>query len=330
MICGTIAQITHVERCAFFLYICFVNRVKTIAPIVLKVFLGLVFIASAVLKVFDMDKFELYIYSYHFFSLNFSFLAARAAIIIELVLGIGLVSNTLHKLYWWGSMVMLFGYTLLLIYALVQGRTDSCHCFGDFLQLDPKWSLLKNVVLMLLFLLVYKVKEWKKLPSWLVFGVALVGSTVAVFAVSPPDNFTPSYNSEQNLQKELFDNFLNEPPLDTMHLQEGKQIVCFFSTGCEFCQMAAQKLSLMQQYYGFTSENVTYIFMGNEESVVSFYEKSQSAKYRDVLCDNVLEMIKVINGQFPTIVFMEDGEVVHEYGFRDMKESEVKAFFTQP
>ncbi len=94
--------------------------------------------------------------------------------------------------------------------------------------------------------------------------------------------------------------------------------------------MAAQKLSLMQQYYGFPAENVTYIFMGSEEGIVSFYEKSQSAKYRDVLCDNVLEMIKVINGQFPTIVFLEDGEVVHEYGFRDMKESEVKAFFTQP
>ena len=74
------------------------NKLKEIAPIALKVLLGLVFIVSAVLKVIDMDQFEIYIYSYHFFSLNFSFLVARAAIIVELVLGIGLVSNTLHKL----------------------------------------------------------------------------------------------------------------------------------------------------------------------------------------------------------------------------------------
>ena len=74
------------------------NRVKTIAPILLKVLLGLVFIASAILKIVDMDRFEIYIYSYHFFSLNFSFLVARAAIILELVLGIGLVSNTLQSL----------------------------------------------------------------------------------------------------------------------------------------------------------------------------------------------------------------------------------------
>lgn len=306
------------------------NRFKEIAPIALKVLLGLVFIVSAVLKVLDMDRFEIYVYSYHFFSLNFSFLAARAAIIIELVLGVGLISNTLHKMYWWGSMAMLFGYTLLLIYALLKGRTDSCHCFGDFLQLDPKQSLLKNGALMLLFLLVYNVKEWKTPFRWLIFCLALMASTITVFAVSPPDNYTSAYDSEYNLNEELFRDMLNEPPLDSFELQNGKQVVCFFSTGCEMCQMAAQKLSLMQQFYGFPPENITYVFMGSEESITTFYEKSQSPIYRNVLCDNVLDLLKVINGQFPTIVFLEDGEVIYEYGFRDMKETEIKAFFTQP
>ena len=73
------------------------NNAKTWFPIALKVLLGSVFIVSAVLKILDMDRFELYIYSYHFFSLNFSFLVARAAIIVELVLGIMLVFNCLHK-----------------------------------------------------------------------------------------------------------------------------------------------------------------------------------------------------------------------------------------
>ena len=145
----------------------FMNKIKAIAPIALKVLLGLVFIVSAVLKIIDMDRFELYVYSYHFFSLNISFIVARAAVIVELVLGIGLVSNCLHKLMWWGSVAMLTGYTLLLIYALVLGRTDNCHCFGDYLQFNPAQSIVKNVVLMLCFLLVYKVKEWKPRFRWL-------------------------------------------------------------------------------------------------------------------------------------------------------------------
>ena len=292
----------------------------------LKVLLGLVFIVSAVLKVVDMDRFEIYVYSYHFFSLNFSFLAARATIILELVLGIGLISNSLHKLYWWGSMAMLLSYTLLLIYALAIGRSDSCHCFGDYLQLNPKQSLLKNGFLMLLFLLIYRMKERETPFRWLILCLAVMASTITVFVVSPPDNYTQNYNSDQNLQVELFDEALNEAPLDALNLREGKKIICFFSTSCEYCQMAAQKLSLMQQFYGFPPENITFVFMGTEEGVTEFYEKTESVAYGYLLYDDVVKLLKISNGNFPTIVFMDNGEVVHEYGFRNMREEEIKAF----
>ena len=292
----------------------------------LKVLLGLVFIVSAILKVVDMDRFEIYVYSYHFFSLNFSFLAARATIILELVLGIGLISNSLHKLYWWGSMAMLLSYTLLLIYALAIGRSDSCHCFGDYLQLNPKQSLLKNGFLMLLFLLIYRMKERETPFRWLLLCLAIMVSTIGVFVVSPPDNYTQNYNSDQNLQVELFDEALNEAPLDALNLREGKKIICFFSTSCEYCQMAAQKLSLMQQFYGFPPENIFFVFMGTEKGVAEFYEKSESVAYSYLLYDDVVKLLKINNGNFPTIVFMDNGEVVHEYGFRNMREEEIKAF----
>ena len=295
----------------------------------LKVLLGLVFIVSAILKVVDMDKFEIYVYSYHFFSLNFSFIAARLAIIIELVLGIGLVSHCLHKLMWWGSVAMLLGYTLLLIYALYLGRTDSCHCFGDFLQLAPKQSLIKNVVLLLLFLPIYRMESWKTPFRWLILILAIVASSIGVFLASPPDNLTFNSDPEQNLQVELFDAMLDEAPLDTLNLREGKQVVCFFSTACEYCQMAARKLSLMQQFYGFPEENITYLFVGNEEGVAKFYEQSESAQYCDVLYPDAARLLKVVNGNLPIIVFLEDGKVVHEYGFRNMQETEIKAFFYQ-
>ena len=293
---------------------------------VLKVLLGLVFIVSAVLKLIDMDSFEIYIYSYHFFSLNASFIVARLAIILELVLGIGLVSHTLHKLYWWGSMAMLGGYTLLLIYALTLGRTDSCHCFGDVLQLDPKQSLIKNGVLMLLFLLIYRMESWKTPFRWLILILAVMASTIAVFVISPPDNLTSNADPEQNLQIELFDEMLDASPLDTLNLRKGKQVICFLSTSCEYCQMAAHKLSLMQQFYGFPKENITYLFMGNEESIDGFYEQSESMRYRDVLYPDVARLLKAINGNLPVVVFLEDGEVVHEYGFRNMDEAKIKAY----
>ncbi len=293
---------------------------------VLKVLLGLVFIVSAVLKLIDMDSFEIYIYSYHFFSLNASFIVARLAIILELVLGIGLVSHTLHKMYWWGSMAMLGGYTLLLIYALTLGRTDSCHCFGDFLQLDPKQSLIKNAVLMLFFLLIYRMESWKTPFRLLILILAVMASSIAVFVISPPDNLTSNSDPEQNLQIELFNEMLDDVPLEALNLREGKQVICFFSTSCDYCQMAARKLSLMQQFYGFPKESITYLFMGNEESIAKFYEESGSAQYRDVLYPDVSLLLKAINGNFPVVVLLEDGEIVHEYGFRNMNEAEIKAY----
>jgi len=292
----------------------------------LKVLLGLVFVVSAVLKLFDMDKFEIYIYSYHFFSLNASFMVARLAIIIELVLGIGLISHCLHKLMWWGSIAMLAGYSLLLIYAMYLGRTDSCHCFGDFLQLDPKQSLVKNGVLMLLFLPIYRMESWKTPFRWLILCLIVMASTIAVFVISPPDNLTSNADPEQNLQLELFNEMLDDAPLDALNLREGKQVICFFSTSCEVCQLAAHKLSLMQQFYDFPRENITYLFMGNEESIAKFYEESGSAQYRDLLYPDVARLLKAVNGNFPVIVFLEDGEVVHEYGFRNMNEAEIQAF----
>ncbi len=302
------------------------NKVFGVVPIIMKVLLGLLFIASAILKVVDMDQFEIYVFSYHFFSLNASFLVARAAIILELVLGIGLVSNTLHKLYWWGSMAMLLGYTLLLLYALYQGRTDSCHCFGDFLQFDPKQSIVKNIVLMLLFLPLYWAGEWETPFRWLILCIAVMASAIGVFVASPPDNYTSAYSAEQSLQVELFNEMLDEAPLDSLNLREGKQVICFFSTGCDYCQGAARKLSLMQQFYGFPAENITFLFMGSEEGVVNFYEKSESAHYRDVLYPDVVRMLTAINGELPVIVFLDNGTVVLEYGFRNMKEEEIKAF----
>lgn len=293
----------------------------------LKVFLGLLFIVSAILKIADMDRFEIYVYSYHFFSLNFSFLVARAAIIIELVLGIGLVSNGLHKLMWWGSVLMLLGYTGLLVYALFLGRTDNCHCFGDYLQFNPWQSIIKNVVLLALFALVYKVKGRRinyGIP--MLIGTAIACS-VAVFAVSPPDNFTPSYDSSQDLRRDLFKDALQQPPLDTLNLTEGKKVVAILSSSCEFCMMAAQKLSLMQQYYGFPEENIVYVFMGSEEGVEEFYRESESMHYRHVIYEDVLQLLNINNGVFPIVVMMEDGNIVHEYGLRNMKEEEIKAFF---
>lgn len=306
------------------------ESIKAKAGVALKVLLGLVFIVSAVLKIFDMDQFELYIYSYHLFSLNITFLVARAAIVLELVLGIGLVSNYFHRLMWWGSMAMLAGYTLFLTYAYYIDRTDSCHCFGQLLEFNPRQSILKNVVMMGLFALIYKVEGKSPKRQWLLLAGAVVLTSIAVFVVSPPDNFIPKKSFGKNVNEELFAKMISNPPLDTCRLEDGRQIVCFFSTQCEYCQLAARKLSLMQQRNGFPEENITYIFLGTEDGIKEFYTKSESTEYRSVLYEDAVGLLSVIDGKFPTIVLIDEGTIVDEYGLRNINEEKILSFFTQP
>ena len=66
--------------------------------------------------------------------------------------------------------------------------------------------------------------------------------------------------------------------------------------------------------------------MGNEEDIASFYEQSESARYRDVIYPDVMRMLKAVNGNLPVVVFLEDGAVAHEYGFRNMDEAEIKTY----
>ena len=197
--------------------------------LILKSLLGLLFVASAMLKIVDMDKFEIYIYSFHLFSLNFSFLVARAAIILELLLGVGLIFNSFHKLMWWGSVLMLISYSGLLVYAMVLGRTDNCHCFGDYLQFNPWQSLIKNTVLLALFALIYKAKGMRFKHDVLALIGVVLACSVIVFVVSPPDNFTSSYNSREELNRELFYEAIQQPPLEGYQLTEGNKVVGIFS-----------------------------------------------------------------------------------------------------
>ena len=293
---------------------------------ILKILLGLFFIVSAILKIIGMDSFEIYVYSYGFFNLNFSFLVARAAIIIELVLGIGLVSNCFHKLMWWGSVLMLLCYTGLLTYALILGRHDNCHCMGTLVRMNPWQSIIKNIVLLALFALTYRVKGWRfKLDVLALVGTA-VTCCVTVFAASPPDNWTPSYDPSYNLNHELFNEAMRQPPLDTLDLKKGKRVVGIFLAGCGHCKTTAKKLGLMQQFYDFPEEHVFFVFAGTDEEVERFFQETE-LNYPYIIYKDVYNLFMINKGVFPTVVLIDNGEIVGECGLRNMKEVEMKAFF---
>lgn len=99
---------------------------------------------SSVLKLVSVDDFELYVFSFGFASFDLCSLAARAVIAGELILGLGLVSGWWHNFVNSVTAALLVGFSGFLIWRMAAGDGESCHCFGNLVEMNPAQSLVKN------------------------------------------------------------------------------------------------------------------------------------------------------------------------------------------
>ncbi len=83
----------------------------------------------------------------------------------------------------------------------------------------------------------------------------------------------------------------------------------------------------MLQFYGFPEKDVLFVFAGVEEEVERFYQESESVFYPYTIYNDVQTLLKINDGVFPLVVLMDNGEIVGEYGYRNMKEEEMRTFF---
>ena len=137
-----------------------------ISASVLKVLLGMMFVISAVSKFITIDAFEMYVFSFGLFPLSVSLFLARLVLSVELVLGAALISHRHHRFTVLSALLFLLCFIVFLVYAHLIGRTDNCHCFGDLMPFDPLQSIVKNAVLVVLLLFVYKYALTDWAPRW--------------------------------------------------------------------------------------------------------------------------------------------------------------------
>ncbi|MBO4588476.1 MAG: DoxX family membrane protein [Bacteroidales bacterium] len=142
------------------------QRAVSIIATVLKCLLGVFFIVSALSKFVSIDNFNIYIFSFGILSFRLAVIIGWLAVSTELLLGVALLLNRHHRLVSLLCILMLIAFSLFLVYAWFVGRTDSCHCMGDLLPFDPLRSVMKNAVLLLfaLFIWRYADAEWR--PRW--------------------------------------------------------------------------------------------------------------------------------------------------------------------
>lgn len=301
-------------------------KAKQVILLILRLLIGLFFITTAVLKLFSLDEFEVYIYSFNIFGFVFSTVVARLVIMAELLLGICLMSKMLYKYAWWLTQLMLLGFTFLLIYIAIFRNDTNCHCLGDFVELNPVASIIKNLVTMALLFLVKNEEDYQfKGKKWALTAAFVVAFAVP-FCVFPMDVVYNKFVSPiDQINKEAFANIQVDSTMTNFDISKGNYVVAVYASGCKYCKMSAKKINQMLETNRVEADKFQILIWGDTAHIQQFREETKCERYPWHVIHPYVA-IDMVYGQFPTFILTHDGEIVKAFDYRGMDEKELSEY----
>lgn len=298
-----------------------------LAKDIVRIFIGLVFITSAVLKLISVDAFEIYIFSHQWFSLSVSSILARTIISVEALLGFLLIAKWEFKSLRWVVLALLGAFSLLLIWKILQQDTENCQCFGTALPMTPLTSLGKNILLLLALWFVWKTpdSQWKHLPSYALFVGVFALATPSV--ASPPDFMMQYPAMPENTMAEAGKRLFEDPEAGAFIPSDGKYVVCMFSVDCHYCKQAAEKIDILAKRHDFESQ-VRIIFSGDTTHIPTFQQNTKTENYPYTWLP-MRRFFGIAGASVPSIYVVENGTVKHHFHFRNIDENTLTQFFSK-
>ena len=280
--------------------------------------LGILFLCSATAKLVGIDAFELYLFGLGIFPLGTSYLLSRLVIAAEYTLGILLIANFYPRLAFWGTLLMLVGFTAFLAVLAATGNRDNCNCFGEWVNLNPVQSIWKNLGMLALLLLSAGIPAFqvKHKPFWLTLACVVPLTTVLI--VSPPDNWRyDSYARHELVNEQALQEAL-EAGILPASVAEGDRVVCFYSLKCHYCKMSARKMTTLRERGEFSQAPVIAVFgRGDNPDPAPFLEET-GFRPDEVHFIEPSDFLRITNGSYPVILVMHDGVPVEKYNYRNL------------
>ena len=291
---------------------------------VIRIGLGLFFIVSAILKLLSLDNFELYIYSFNLMNLTLCGLAARVIIACELLVGILLIIKVKYKIAWWVTLLMLIGFSLLLVYVILFRNDSNCHCMGDLVKMKPSVSLIKNIVGIALLLCVRKEEDYQFRWKTAALVLAFVSALVPPFVLFPMDDIYDlfSKSSNKDFDETAFNALMADSTMQEVHFDEGNYIVGVVSSGCQYCRTSSLKMSEIVKHNQLDSGRIIYFIWGDSASIRQYQTDTQSESFRFVTISPI-QAIRIVNGHFPTYLFITDDNVIRTADLRHLTEKNI-------
>ena len=197
------------------------------------------------------------------------------------------------------------------------------------MELNPAWSIVKNLVLILLLLLIRKEDDWH-FRGKVALGISLLVASIAVpFALFPMDSFYQLFSrEEQKVDMAKFSQFMQDSTAQALHLDQGDYVIGYLASGCKYCKISASKIHTIFQNNQLDSTRLVFMIWGSEKSVRSFQEETETQGYRYESI-NPVEALNIVFGQFPTYVYVRNGKVERVANLRGLEESYTVDFLSQ-
>lgn len=299
----------------------------------IRIGIGSMFVIAAILKLLSIDEFEIYIYSFNIFNFFITTILSRLLIACEFVLGLFLIFKMYYKFTWKAILAIQIVFSLFLIYVIIFRNDDNCHCFGDFVELSPLHSIIKNLMIIgALFLIKSQINiksENRIITQTAKFIPAI--SLMIVFIISPTDSiYKMIYSTEKEIStidlQESFEevvniNFENDTlTLDTISsfkIKEGNHMIAIVSSGCKYCKLGIKKMAMIMERKGNDSENVDIFIWGSPEGILDFREETstESYSYWHIMPNKAID---IAYGRFPIFIWLDKKEIVNVGDFRDI------------
>lgn len=287
------------------------NKMK-ITYLMLRILFGLLFIASAALKLFPIDAFELILIKQVGFSWDLAPLFSRLIILFEFALGLAIVFGYKMKASMLASVGMLLFFTGFLTYQIVIGAGDeNCGCFGELIPMDAPTSIAKNLVLLAWsFILLWKLEwnhRWKY--SWTNLVLTAIAIPALFIALPMP---SVDMNQEATIEGDLI-NVVNVA--HGWDLETDQKMLVVMMAKCVHCKQLASLLSTLDKEKA--EAQLRILIYGKEDDVQAFSAQTGIESFQ-VQKTSSRSLLQAINGTFPSAILVRDGEVVSNWTGRDL------------
>lgn len=315
--------------------------------------MGLFFCVSSVLKLVSVDDFELYVFSFGFASFDLCSLAARAVIAGELILGLGLVSGWWHNFVNSVTAALLVGFSGFLIWRMAAGDGESCHCFGNLVEMNPAQSLVKNAAALAVLAFAWsrpselfssavhgaadaveksravRFAGWIRLHRGAAAAVISAAVVLTVLIINPPDLwFRLTRGESDELSETEF-----RPYADSTGVSSGRKVVCFYSINCGHCRHCAAKMAGIIRRNNIPEVSVFCFFMQEyvdmTEPVAIFFDEYGEGLHLPYHWIYPLRFIPLTNGSMPLVCLFDDGRLIKEYDSLTIDEEAISDFISR-